>query len=116
MNNGVQVSFSVMVFLEQMPSCRIAESHGSFIPFFFFKGIAILFSIWLYQCTLPPTVQKFSFFSISSSAFIVCTFFDDGHLTGVRRSLIVIVICIYLLMNEVIILTKAVILMLTPVR
>ena len=37
MNNGVQVSFSVMVFSEHMPSCKIAESHGSFISHFFLK-------------------------------------------------------------------------------
>ena len=67
-----------MVFSEYMPSCRIAESHGSFIPHFF-KGISILFSIWLYQFTFPPTVQKFSLFSTSASPFIVCKFFDDGH-------------------------------------
>ena len=27
----------------------------------------------------PPTVQERSLFSISSSAFIVCRHFDDGH-------------------------------------
>ena len=34
---------------------------------------------WLYQPTLPPTVQEGSRFSTPSPAFIVCRFFDDGH-------------------------------------
>ena len=32
---------------------------------------------WLYQLTFPPRLQEHSFFSASSPAFIVCTFFGD---------------------------------------
>ena len=34
---------------------------------------------WLYQFTLPPTVQKHSLFSTPSPAFIVCRLFDGGY-------------------------------------
>ena len=34
---------------------------------------------WLYQFTLPPTVQEGSLFSTPSPAFIACRFFNDDH-------------------------------------
>ena len=34
---------------------------------------------WLYQFTLPPTVQECSLFSTPSPAFIVCRLFDGGY-------------------------------------
>ena len=36
MNNGIHVSFSVLVSSGYMPMSGIAGSYGSFIPFFFF--------------------------------------------------------------------------------
>ena len=48
-----------------------------------------------------PTVQESSFLSTCSPAFIVCSFFDDGHLTCVRWYLIVFSICISLIMTNV---------------
>ena len=44
--------------------------------FLVFKGISILFSI---VATFPPAVQEGYLLSTSSSAFIVCRFFNDGH-------------------------------------
>ena len=34
---------------------------------------------WLYQFTFPPRVWEGSLFSMTSSAFIICTIFDDGY-------------------------------------
>ena len=45
----------------------------------FFKEAPYHLSQWLYQFTLPPTVQGHSFFSTPSPAFIVYRLFDDGH-------------------------------------
>ena len=42
---------------------------------FFFKKYPYRLPQWLYQFTLPPTVQQCSLFSTPSPAFIVCTLF-----------------------------------------
>ena len=47
--------------------------------FFFFKECPYHLPTWLYQFTVPPTMQEHSFFSTPSPAFIICKLFDDGH-------------------------------------
>ena len=55
-----------------------ARSYGSSI--FVFLGISILFSIVVEPINIcSHCVGGFSFFSISSPAFLVCRLFDDGH-------------------------------------
>ena len=76
-NNGIHVSFSILVSSGYMP--RIAGSYGGFIPSFFKESLYHL-PQWLYQFTFPPTVQEGSLFSTPSPAFIVCKLFDDGLL------------------------------------
>ena len=78
-NNGIHVSLSILVSSGYMPKTGIAGSHGGFIPSFFFKKYPYRLPQWLYQFTLPPTVQQCSLFSTPSPAFIVCRLFDDGH-------------------------------------
>ena len=72
---GVYVSFHgfLGVYVLQQNFRVIWQFH------LFLKETSYGFSQWLYQLTLPPTVQKGSFFSTPSLAFIVCKFFDDGH-------------------------------------
>jgi len=79
MNNGIHVSFSILVSSGYMLRSRIAGSYGGLIPSFFFKESAYCLPKWLYQFTFPPTMQEHSFFSTPSPAFIVCRLFDDGH-------------------------------------
>ena len=45
-------------------------------------------------------MQECSLFSTPSPAFVVCRLFDDGHLTGIRGYLIVVLICIFLIMSD----------------
>ena len=49
------------------------------VLFLVFKGTSIVFSIVAVSIYIPPTVQEGSPFSTHSPAFIVCSFFDDGH-------------------------------------
>ena len=73
--------FSILVSSGYMLRSGIAGSYGGFIPsfFFFFKECPYHLPTWLYQFTVPPTMQEHSFFSTPSPAFIICKLFDDGH-------------------------------------
>ena len=74
-NNGIHVSFSILVSSGYMPRSGIAGVYGGFIPSFLRNRLPW----WLYQFTFPPTVQECSFFSTPSPVFIVCKLFDGGH-------------------------------------
>ena len=80
-----------------MPRSGIAGSYGAFIPNF----LRNLHTIYHYQFTFPPTVQKHSLFSTPSPAFIVCRLLMMAILTCVRWYLIVVLICISLIMRNV---------------
>ena len=77
-NNGIHVSFSILVSSGHMPRSGTAGSYDGFIPSFSRKSLYHL-PEWLYEFAFPPTVQEHSLFSTPSPAFIFYRLFGDGH-------------------------------------
>ena len=77
MNNGIHVSFSILVSSGYMSRSGIAGSYACFIPSFL-GNIHIMMAI-VVSIYIPTAVQEHSLFSTPSPAFIVCRLFDDGH-------------------------------------
>ena len=67
--------------------------------FLAFWGISISFPVVTALLYILTNSQEVFLFSTPSPAFVICRFFNDNLLTGVRWYLIVVLICISLISN-----------------
>ena len=79
MNNGIHVSFSVLVTSRHMPSSGIAGSLVVLLSVFLRNLHTIFHSGCINLHCHQERKQEHSLFSTPSPAFIVCRLFDDGH-------------------------------------
>ena len=104
MNNGVHVSFSILVSSGYLPRRGIAGSYGGFIPsfFFFLKNLHTLFHSGYINLHSHQQYKSLPF-TPPSPAFIVCRFFNDCHSDWCEVIPIphFVLICISLVMSNV---------------